>query len=106
MNFSVLPLLESFQIPPISPVIKVTISLYLSPQLCYVSDIQGHTVKCNSSNANFCYFPYLQIMCPVCMDRKRNLVFMCGHGTCQFCGDRVDECPMCRKPIEKRVLLF
>jgi len=47
-----------------------------------------------------------QIMCPVCMDRKRNLVFMCGHGTCQFCGDRVDECPMCRKPIEKRVLLF
>jgi len=47
-----------------------------------------------------------QILCPVCMDRSRNLAFMCGHTTCQFCGDRVKECPICRKPVEKRVLLF
>eukprot|EP00112_Aurelia_sp_Birch-Aquarium-sp1_P018775 Seg4531.2 transcript_id=Seg4531.2/GoldUCD/mRNA.D3Y31 product="E3 ubiquitin-protein ligase MIB1" protein_id=Seg4531.2/GoldUCD/D3Y31 len=47
-----------------------------------------------------------QTLCPVCMDRRRNLIFICGHGACQFCGDRVTECPMCRKPIEKRILLF
>ena len=44
--------------------------------------------------------------CPICFDRKRNLAFSCGHVTCQLCGDRVKECPMCRKPILKRVLLY
>ena len=45
-------------------------------------------------------------MCPVCMDRLKNMIFLCGHGTCQLCGDRVQECPICRKPVEKRVLLY
>ncbi|XP_068679361.1 E3 ubiquitin-protein ligase MIB1-like [Montipora capricornis] len=47
-----------------------------------------------------------QAMCPVCMDRRKNLIFLCGHGACQLCGDRVQECPMCRKPVERRILLF
>jgi len=47
-----------------------------------------------------------QTLCPVCMDRKKNLIFLCGHGACQLCGDRMQECPMCRKPVEKRILLF
>ncbi|KAF6027626.1 MIB1 [Bugula neritina] len=44
--------------------------------------------------------------CPVCMDRMKNMAFMCGHATCQLCGDRLTECPICRKPVEKRVLLY
>ena len=44
--------------------------------------------------------------CPVCMDRLKNMVFLCGHATCQLCGDRMTECPICRKPVEKRVLLY
>ena len=24
-----------------------------------------------------------QTMCPVCLDRLRNMIFLCGHGTCQ-----------------------
>ncbi|CAH3175858.1 unnamed protein product [Porites evermanni] len=40
------------------------------------------------------------------MDRRKNLIFLCGHGACQLCGDRMQECPMCRKPVERRILLF
>lgn len=47
-----------------------------------------------------------QTMCPVCMDRLKNMIFLCGHGTCQLCGDRMSECPICRKAVEKRILLY
>lgn len=47
-----------------------------------------------------------QTCCPVCMDRLKNMIFLCGHGTCQMCGDRMLECPICRKTIEKRILLY
>jgi hypothetical protein len=47
-----------------------------------------------------------QTHCPICLDRIKNLVFLCGHGTCQSCGDRIAECPICRKPVEKRILLY
>ncbi|KAF2351917.1 Ankyrin repeat-containing domain [Trinorchestia longiramus] len=47
-----------------------------------------------------------QTMCPVCLDRLKNMIFLCGHGTCQMCGDRMVECPICRKPVEKRILVF
>jgi E3 ubiquitin-protein ligase mind-bomb len=47
-----------------------------------------------------------QTCCPVCMDRLKNMIFLCGHGTCQMCGDRMQECPICRKAVEKRILLY
>ncbi|CAF3028444.1 unnamed protein product [Rotaria sp. Silwood2] len=47
-----------------------------------------------------------QVHCPICMDRLKNMVFLCGHGVCQNCGDRVQECPICRKPIEKSIILY
>lgn len=47
-----------------------------------------------------------QTMCPVCLDRIKNMIFLCGHGTCQMCGDRMTECPICRKLVEKRILLY
>lgn len=47
-----------------------------------------------------------QTCCPVCMDRLKNMIFLCGHGTCQLCGDRMQECPICRKPVERRILLY
>ncbi|KAL4236081.1 E3 ubiquitin-protein ligase mib1 [Mactra antiquata] len=47
-----------------------------------------------------------QTCCPVCMDRLKNMIFLCGHGTCQMCGDRMAECPICRKQVEKRILLY
>lgn len=45
-------------------------------------------------------------MCPVCFDRIKNMIFLCGHGTCQMCGDQIDGCPICRKAVEKRILIF
>ncbi|KAG8187082.1 hypothetical protein JTE90_016178 [Oedothorax gibbosus] len=47
-----------------------------------------------------------QTMCPVCLDRLKNMIFLCGHGACQMCGDRMSECPICRKLVEKRILLY
>lgn len=47
-----------------------------------------------------------QTMCPVCLDRFKNMIFLCGHGACQMCGDRMSECPICRKAVEKRILLY
>ncbi|XP_076440202.1 E3 ubiquitin-protein ligase MIB1-like [Babylonia areolata] len=47
-----------------------------------------------------------QTCCPVCMDRLKNMIFLCGHGACQLCGDRLNECPICRKSVEKRILLY
>ncbi|KAK2723321.1 hypothetical protein QYM36_001843 [Artemia franciscana] len=47
-----------------------------------------------------------QTMCPVCLDRLKNMIFLCGHGACQMCGDRMSECPICRKSVEKRILLY
>lgn len=47
-----------------------------------------------------------QVHCPICMDRLKNMVFLCGHGVCQNCGDRVQECPICRKAIEKSIILY
>lgn len=52
------------------------------------------------------YFVSLQTMCPVCLDRLKNMIFLCGHGTCQMCGDRMSECPICRKAVDKRILLY
>lgn len=51
----------------------------------------------------------LKNMCPVCLDRLKNMVFMCGHGTCQLCGDRMasgQPCPICRKPVAHKILLY
>merc|ERR1711974_326820 len=47
-----------------------------------------------------------QTMCPVCLDRLKNMIFLCCHGTCQMCGDRMSECPICRKVVERRILLY
>ena len=43
-----------------------------------------------------CFLILLQTCCPVCMDRLKNMIFLCSHGTCQMCSDRMAECPICR----------
>lgn len=60
----------------------------------------------NDLRVSFTLLSPFQTMCPVCFDRIKNMVFLCGHGTCQMCGDQIDGCPICRKTVEKRILLF
>ncbi|XP_077998099.1 E3 ubiquitin-protein ligase MIB2-like [Glandiceps talaboti] len=45
-------------------------------------------------------------LCTICMETKRNVVFLCGHGTCKKCAKPLKNCPMCRKPITKKINIF
>ncbi|UJR29793.1 hypothetical protein I4U23_017339 [Adineta vaga] len=47
-----------------------------------------------------------QVHCPICMDRLKDMIFLCGHGVCQNCGNRLQEYPICRKQIEKSIILY
>ncbi|XP_013397887.1 E3 ubiquitin-protein ligase MIB2 isoform X2 [Lingula anatina] len=46
------------------------------------------------------------VMCSICLDRKKDLVFLCGHSACHICAQPLRNCHMCRKPITKRINLF
>lgn len=45
-------------------------------------------------------------MCAICLEKRRNVAFLCGHGTCKDCASSLEVCPMCRKPISQKIKLF
>jgi hypothetical protein len=36
-------------------------------------------------------------ICPICMDRAKDIVFICGHCFCKECTQNLAQCPLCRK---------
>ncbi|KAK2710926.1 E3 ubiquitin-protein ligase MIB2-like isoform X2 [Artemia franciscana] len=44
--------------------------------------------------------------CPICLEKRKNVAFSCGHGTCESCAQTLKTCHMCRKPILKRISLY
>ncbi|KAL1485178.1 hypothetical protein MTO96_032131 [Rhipicephalus appendiculatus] len=36
--------------------------------------------------------------CIICMERERNVAFMCGHAACDRCAANLSVCHMCRNP--------
>ncbi|XP_023209720.1 E3 ubiquitin-protein ligase MIB2-like [Centruroides sculpturatus] len=44
--------------------------------------------------------------CSICMERRRNIAFLCGHGACISCAQTLKICHMCRKPITKKINLY
>ncbi|XP_067951450.1 E3 ubiquitin-protein ligase MIB2-like [Watersipora subatra] len=46
------------------------------------------------------------LTCVICLDRKKNMAFLCGHSACNECAQPLRQCHMCRKPITKRINLF
>ncbi|XP_022698616.1 E3 ubiquitin-protein ligase MIB2-like isoform X1 [Varroa jacobsoni] len=44
--------------------------------------------------------------CSICMERRRNVAFLCGHAACAKCAQPLRTCHMCRKPITKRIQLY
>lgn len=44
--------------------------------------------------------------CSICMERRRNIVFLCGHGACAKCADTLKTCHMCRKTITKKIPIY
>ncbi|KAF3968286.1 hypothetical protein CMV_007810 [Castanea mollissima] len=47
-----------------------------------------------------------RLVCPICFTNAKDLAFGCGHLTCQDCGARLSDCPICRQPIEIRIRVF
>ncbi|KAL1420834.1 hypothetical protein MTO96_023689 [Rhipicephalus appendiculatus] len=45
------------------------------------------------------------LTCAICMNRRRNVVFMCGHTACRTCATQIDICHICRRPIERMIPL-
>ncbi|CAL4158048.1 unnamed protein product [Meganyctiphanes norvegica] len=44
--------------------------------------------------------------CSICLERCRNVVFLCGHGACVVCAQTLKTCHMCRKPISKKINMY
>lgn len=44
--------------------------------------------------------------CSICMERIRDVVFLCGHGACGVCAETLRTCHMCRKTILKKINLY
>lgn len=47
-----------------------------------------------------------ELLCPICEDRRKDLVFQCGHETCGKCGELLQDCPICRQRIQVRIKRF
>lgn len=44
--------------------------------------------------------------CGICMERSRNVVFLCGHGACVVCAQTLYTCHMCREPIARKINIY
>lgn len=44
--------------------------------------------------------------CAICMERKKTIAFLCGHGTCGECVETLKCCHMCRGPIDQKINLY
>lgn len=45
-------------------------------------------------------------ICSICMERRRNVAFLCGHGACDNCAQTLRTCHMCRKLIARKINLY
>ena len=48
----------------------------------------------------------LAYLCSICMERRKNVAFLCGHGTCTSCVETLKSCHMCRGPISHKINLY
>ncbi|KAK3738857.1 hypothetical protein QZH41_015066, partial [Actinostola sp. cb2023] len=46
------------------------------------------------------------VTCCVCLSRRMNMVFPCGHGACQVCTEQLSVCAICKKDIERKIAMF
>lgn len=44
--------------------------------------------------------------CSICLERRRNVAFLCGHLACSKCAETLKTCHMCRKTISKKINLY
>ncbi|KAI4323287.1 hypothetical protein L6164_022905 [Bauhinia variegata] len=46
------------------------------------------------------------LVCAICLINQKDLAFGCGHMSCQDCGSKMSDCPICREKITSRRKLF
>lgn len=44
--------------------------------------------------------------CGICLERVRNVVFLCGHGACVNCAQSLRICHMCRQVITRKINIY
>lgn len=44
--------------------------------------------------------------CGICLERRRNVAFLCGHAACAMCAQGLRVCHMCRQPITRKIPLY
>lgn len=44
--------------------------------------------------------------CPICLSKRKNMVFDCGHQTCEECAANLSKCPLCRKSITTKIRVY
>ena len=45
-------------------------------------------------------------LCLICMERRKNVAFLCGHGTCLQCAETLSCCHMCRGSVAQKINLY
>ncbi|XP_011684661.1 PREDICTED: E3 ubiquitin-protein ligase MIB1-like [Wasmannia auropunctata] len=45
-------------------------------------------------------------MCNICVERRRNVAFLCGHCACEHCAEQLNTCHICCKTITKKINLY
>ena len=85
---------------------------------CLISkriSVDGKIIPCKSRQPSADRLRYLEtkiqeieesLDCTICMERNRNVAFLCGHRTCEECSLTLKVCPMCRKTITKKINLY
>lgn len=77
--------------------------------------LDGRVIPCKSRQPSAERLRYLETKiqeieeahcCSICMERKRNVAFLCGHGACEKCSQTLKICHMCRKTITRKINLY
>lgn len=77
--------------------------------------LDGRIIQCKSRQPSAERLRYLEAKiqeienahcCFICMERKKNVVFLCGHGACENCSQTLKICHMCRETITKKINLY
>ena len=45
-------------------------------------------------------------LCQICIERPKNVVFLCGHIFCQVCASSLQLCPICRQVVSRMIPIY
>ncbi|XP_077507617.1 uncharacterized protein LOC144118596 [Amblyomma americanum] len=46
------------------------------------------------------------LKCAICLSRRRDVAFLCGHAACSTCAAEISSCHICRRTIKRRIRLY